>query len=410
VACTAAFERRVLTAPPNVLELTSAYGSRGASGGDFLVVLYGSREGLTWRRFLPDGSVATRDDGAGNRVPELPVVLVEDNPNRRLFHPAIHYLDSAASQAAQGVDRFQWVWSRPSTNNRRDNLARGALLLGNAPDLRAETLVEGRTTDDRFERTRVVASRNASLTAYLSRQSQASSARGAFSAFDVAREGEGQPPLVVDFSAAGDTATAVTAVAVDPIFLVAWAAARPGAGTAVQAQLFDETGAALSEVILLQDGLNSSVATVRAMEAQHDAGNVILFWTIRTTAGDELRRLVLSAQEINAIRSGSPLNARSETLALSGGPASEIRSAVRPGEVGLAALSTDGAQQNIWLYRYNFGGQPVARPVLLGRGTLGVSAQYSLMPTPGGYSIIWREDGGSAPDTIYYRSFTCRDR
>lgn len=402
VSCVPVMQPRVLTLPTTIDELSASFAVRAAPDLNQLFVMVSNRDGLGFRRFFESGERV-----ADPPADALLVSLVDGNSSRREFFPTVDFLSETESAGDASRARFQYAYSNVA--DLRVSLERGDLVVGSvvgpvdAQPPSATTLVEGTSSTDIIEQVRFASTQAATLVSYV-RPGNSTSVRAHISSFD--RETIVTDPPV-NLSEDGESGGATTAFSASGLFGVVWAG-EIGGQRRIRLALLDEAGEVLGATNLLSNQNAFSVDVLR-LESATISGGVAIFWLLSSDTDRQLWATFLTDADIESLRIGGPVASQPRQLEVSvGSGIIDIRTFAKTAEYGVAVAVNSGAEQAIWLYRYDLSGTRVLRPVELATSRLGVSPQYSLTNNLQGYGLVWREDGPvDAPDLAYLQRFIC---
>ena len=402
VSCVPVMQPRVLTLPTTIDELSASFAVRSAPDLNQLFVMVSNRDGLGFRRFCE----------SGERVADPPadailVNLVDGNSSRREFFPTVDFLSETESAGDSSRARFQYAYSNVA--DVRVALERGDLVVGSvvgpvdAQPPSATTLVRGTSSTDIIENVRFASTLNATVVAYL-RLAARPFVQAHSSSFN--RETTVTDPPVT-LSEDGESGGAISAFSAAGLFGVVWSG-EIGGQRRIRLALLNEAGEVLGATNLLSNQNAFSVDVVR-LESATIAGGVAVFWLLSSDTDRQLWGMFLTDADIESLRIGGPVAAQPVQLEVSvGSGILDIRTFAKSDEYGVAVAVNSGAEQAIWLYRYDRAGARILRPVELATSRLGVSPQYSLTNNLQGYGLVWREDGPiDAPDLAYLQRFVC---
>lgn len=402
ISCVPVMQPRVLTLPTTIDELSASFAVRAAPDLNQLFVIVSNRDGLGFRRFFE----------SGERVSDPPeddilVSIVEGNNSRREFFPTVDFLSETESAGDGSRARFQYAYSNVA--DVRVALERGDLVVGSvvgpvdAQPPSETTLVRGQSSSDVMENVRFASTLNATLVAYL-RLSARPSVQAHVSSFNRQTIVTETP---VTLSEDGESGGLTTAFAASGLFGVAWSG-EIGGQRRIRLSLMSEAGEVLGSTNLLSNQNAFSVDVLR-LESATIAGGVAVFWLLSSDTDRQLWAMFLTNADIESLRVGGPVTAQPRQLEISvGSGILDVRTFAKNDEYGVAVAVNSGAEQALWLYRFDVSGSRILRPVELATTRLGVSPQYSLTDNPSGYGLVWREDGPvDAPDLAYLQRFIC---
>jgi hypothetical protein len=396
VTCVPAMQPRVLALPPSIDEVVASYADR-PDPTDQLFVLVSNRDGLGFRRFFPNGDVVPD--------PPLPeesilVPLVDDNEARRSFSPTVAVFDEAESAAASPDPRFQYAFA--NVRDPRVVLQRGQLVIFPPRAPQTFDLLRGSSASDEFAQVSLAASESASVVAYR-REGTLPTVQAMVSTFD------GSTPITLEpvvLSAEGEEGGAVAAGPAGESLAVAWSGTLSGQER-VRLALLDASGAVEGTAVIYGPE-NAFTVDVRRVLIAGNGTSLAVFWTLSSQSVTQLWGIFLNETDLQAVRVGTPITAQAEQLDISVGSVLDARLYARPGEIGLGVAVANGVNQSLWLYRYDYSGGLILRPVELAEARLGVSPQYSITDHADGYSAVWRQDGGvDEADLVYFQRFIC---